>query len=158
MQKISPFLWFDTNAEEAVDFYISVFKNSKIISKSKYSEGAPLPAGTVMVIVFQLDGEEFMALNGGPVFKFSQAISFVVKCETQSEIDTLWEKLSDGGEIQQCGWLKDKFGVSWQIVPSILGRLMSTTDPDRLKRVTGAIDKMIKIDIEALQKAYDNIE
>ncbi|MDP4116432.1 MAG: VOC family protein [Bacteroidota bacterium] len=157
MQKISPFLWFDNNAEEAVNFYISVFKNSKIVTTTKYSEGGPLPAGTVMVIVFQIDGQEFMALNGGPVFKFSQAISFVVKCETQEEIDALWEKLSDGGEIQQCGWLKDKFGVSWQIVPTILGRLMSTTEPDKLKRVTDAIDKMIKIDIDVLQQAYDNI-
>jgi len=157
MQKISPFLWFDNNAEEAVNFYTSVFKNSKIVTTTKYSEGGPLPAGTVMVIVFQIDGQEFMALNGGPVFKFSQAISFVVKCETQEEIDALWEKLSDGGEIQQCGWLKDKFGVSWQIVPTILGRLMSTTEPDKLKRVTDAIDKMIKIDIDVLQQAYDNI-
>lgn len=153
MRKITPFLWFDTNAEEAVQFYTSIFGDSRVLRMSHYGEGGPLPAGTVLVIDFQLQGQDFMALNGGPMFTFSPAVSFSISCETQQEIDTLWEKLSEGGEKQQCGWLKDKYGLSWQIVPSILGNLM--TDKKKAQPVMDALLKMTKLDIETLKKAYE---
>ena len=155
MQKISPFLWFDNNAEEAVNFYVSIFKNSEILSVSRYGEAGPGPKGTVMVAKFQLDGQEFMALNGGPTFKFTEAISLSVNCETQEELDRFWEKLSEGGNKSQCGWLKDKYGLSWQIVPTILGQLMQDKDPEKSKRVMQAVMKMTKLDIQTLKQAYD---
>lgn len=153
MQKITPFLWFDNNAEEAMNFYTSVFKNSKIVSVSRYGESGPGPKGAVMTGTFQLDGQEFMALNGGPLFTFSPAISFFVKCETQPEIDELWDKLSEGGEKQRCGWLKDKYGVSWQIIPTALGQMLNDPDPAKSKRVMTAMLQMDKIDIERLKQA-----
>jgi len=156
MQKITTFLWFDNNAEEAVNFYTSIFKDSKIINMSRYTEAGPGPAGSVMVAGFTLNGQEFMAINGGPVFKFTEAISLVVNCEDQSELDYYWEKLTaDGGSPVQCGWLKDKFGLSWQVVPTIIGKLMSSGDSARSARVATALYKMVKIDIAALQKVYD---
>ena len=140
MQKITPFLWFDGKAEEAVKFYASIFKNSKIGRISRYGDEGPGPKGTVMVVTFQLEGQDFMALNGGPQFRFTPAISFLVNCETQKEVDELWEKLSaDGGETNRCGWLQDKYGVSWQIVPTVLGELMSDPDPARAQRVMKAM-------------------
>ena len=157
MQKITPFLWFDNQAEEAVNFYLSVFKNSKIVNVARYGDdGAKVsgrPQGSVMTVAFQLDGQPFVALNGGPVFTFSPAISFVVDCQTQQEVDHLWEKLSAGGEQQQCGWLKDKYGVTWQIVPSVLGELMSDPDPAKAQRVMQAMLQMTRLDIAALQQA-----
>jgi predicted 3-demethylubiquinone-9 3-methyltransferase (glyoxalase superfamily) len=155
MQKINPFLWFDDKAEEAMNFYISIFENSKVLNVSRYGEAGPGPKGTVMVAKFQIDGQEFTALNGGPQFKFTEAISFVVNCKTQKEVDHFWEKLSEGGNESRCGWLKDKFGLSWQIVPSALGELMSDPDPEKSKRVMMAMLKMDKIIIADLQKAYD---
>ena len=155
MQKITTFLWFDNQAEEAVNLYTSLFKNSRILEISRYGEGAPLPTGTVMTVAFQLEGQEFMALNGGPVFKFTEAMSLFVKCETQAEVDRYWEALSAGGEVQQCGWLKDRFGVSWQIVPTQLGILLGDPDPAKANRVMQAMLKMVKLDIQALQAAYD---
>ncbi len=155
MQKITPFLWFDNNAEEAVNFYTSIFKDSKITNMSRYSEAGPGPAGSVMVANFTLNGQEFMAINGGPVYKFTEAISFVINCENQEELDHYWEKLTaDGGSPVQCGWLKDKFGLAWQVVPTAIGKLMSG-DPSRSAKVAKALYKMIKIDIAELQKAYD---
>ena len=158
MQKISPFLWFDDKAEEAAKYYVSIFRNSKIRSVTRYDKtGAQVsgrPEGTVMTVAFELDGQEFIALNGGPPFKFSEAISFVVKCETQGEIDELWEKLSRGGEEVECGWLKDRYGLSWQIVPAVLGEMMSDPDPARSKRVMEALVKMKKLDLAELKKAY----
>ncbi len=151
---ITPFLWFDNNAEEAAHFYTSIFENSKIVSVSRYSEGSPGQPGTVMTISFILDGQPFTALNGGPHFKFNEAISFFVNCETQEEVDELWEKLTSGGEESQCGWLKDKFGVSWQIVPTALGELMGDPDPEKSKRVVQAMLQMHKIDIAKLQQAH----
>lgn len=158
MQKISPFLWFDDQAEEAAKFYVSIFKNSKITSRAFYGKEGPGPKGTVMSVSFQLDGQEFNALNGGPVFSFTPAISFFVNCETQTEVDELWEKLSEGGSKEQCGWLKDKYGVSWQIVPGLLTRLISDPDPVKAARVTKAMLQMTKLDIVALQYAYDHAE
>jgi len=155
MQKITPFLWFDHQAEEAMKFYTSIFKNSRIGSISRYGEEGPGTAGTVMTATFELDGQEFMALNGGPEFKFTEAISFFVHCETQAEVDELWEKLSDGGEEQPCGWLKDKYGVSWQIVPNILGELLNGPDAESSARVMKAMLQMKKIDIPTLKKAAD---
>jgi predicted 3-demethylubiquinone-9 3-methyltransferase (glyoxalase superfamily) len=155
MQKITPFLWFDGKAEEAMNFYISIFKNSKTVSVTRYGEEGPGPSGTVMTAAFQLEGQEFTALNGGPQFTFSQAISFVVNCETQEEVDTFWEKLSEGGEKQQCGWLKDKFGVSWQVVPVALVEMLQDKDPERSKRVMAAMLQMDKIDIKTLKRAYE---
>ena len=159
MQKITPFLWFDYKAEEAAKFYVSTFKNSKMGSITRYGEaGAEVsgrPKGTVMVVTFQLNGQEFMAINGGPNFKFSEAISLLVKCETQHELDEFWEKLSRGGEKGQCGWLKDKYGLSWQIVPTILGEMMQGKDAQKLERVMNAILKMDKIDIKTLKQAYE---
>ena len=155
MQKITPFLWFDTNAEEAVNFYTSIFKDSKIVSVSRYGEAGPGQSGAVMTATFTLQGQEFMALNGGPHFKFTEAISFFVNCETQEEVDELWEKLSEGGEESQCGWLKDKFGVSWQIVPTALGELLGDEDTEKSKRVMEAMLQMHKIDVEKLKQAYE---
>jgi predicted 3-demethylubiquinone-9 3-methyltransferase (glyoxalase superfamily) len=155
MQKITPFLWFDSNAEEAVNFYLSIFKNSKITAVSRYGEAGPGPKDSVMAISFQLEGQDFSAINGGPYFTFSPAISFVVDCKTQAELDWYWDRLSDGGELEQCGWLKDKFGITWQIVPSVLGELMSDPDPEKARRVTEAMLKMVKLDIAALQQAHD---
>jgi predicted 3-demethylubiquinone-9 3-methyltransferase (glyoxalase superfamily) len=159
MQKITPCLWFDDKAEEAVNFYTSIFKNSKIKSITRYGEaGAEVsgrPKGTVMTVTFQLDGQEFMALNGGPHFTFSPAISFIVNCKTQEEIDELWEKLSEGGEIEECGWLKDKYGVSWQIVPTAIGEMLQDKDAEKSDRVMKAILQTDKIDIETLKQAYE---
>jgi predicted 3-demethylubiquinone-9 3-methyltransferase (glyoxalase superfamily) len=153
MFKITPFLWFDDNAEEAAHFYVSIFKNSKILNVARYSEGAPMPAGTVLTVEFQLEGQRFVALNGGPVFHFTEAISFYVNVETQAELDELWDSLLAEGEEGQCGWLKDKYGLSWQIVPSNLGELMSNPDPVKAANVTAALMKMKKLDIAALQRA-----
>ena len=153
MQKITPFLWFNGQAEEAAKFYVSIFKNSKIGTVNRYGDHGPGPKGTVMIAAFQLDGQDFIALNGGPQFKFSPATSFVVNCETQEEVDHFWEKLSEGGATQQCGWLQDKFGVSWQIVPTALAKLMSDPDPAKRNRVMGALMQMTKIEIAKLQQA-----
>lgn len=155
MQKITPFLWFDNQAEEAMNFYTSIFRNSKVGKVSRYGDAGPGPKGSVMSATFQLEGQEFMALNGGPHFKFTPAISFFVNCETQAEVDELWEKLSAGGEIQQCGWLKDKFGVSWQIIPSALGRMLGDKDAKKSQGVMQAMLQMTKIDVNGLQRAYD---
>ena len=155
MQKITPFLWFDSKAEEAVNFYVSVFKNSKIMSVSRYGEGGPGPKGSVMSVTFQLDGQDFYALNGGPHFTFTPAISFFVNCETQQEVDELWEKLSEGGKKERCGWLKDKYGVSWQIIPSALGKMLQDKDAEKSKRVMKAMLQMDKIDIQTLKQAYE---
>jgi predicted 3-demethylubiquinone-9 3-methyltransferase (glyoxalase superfamily) len=156
MQKISPFLWFDTQAEEAAHFYVSVFRNSEILDVSRYPEGSPYPAGTAMVVSFVLDGLEFEALNGGPEFHFTEAISLSVAAETQEEIDELWETLtSEGGEPGPCGWLKDRYGLSWQIVPPILGELLGDADRAKAGRVMQAMMAMGKIDIAALRAAYD---
>jgi predicted 3-demethylubiquinone-9 3-methyltransferase (glyoxalase superfamily) len=154
MQKITPFLWFDNNAEEAVNFYISIFKNSRIVNITRYGESGPGPKGTVMTVAFHLDRQEFTALNGGPEFTFSPAISFVVNCETQAEVDELWAKLSKGGEKLQCGWLKDKYGLSWQIIPSALIEMLNDTDTERAQRVMKVMLQMNKIDIEKLKQAY----
>jgi predicted 3-demethylubiquinone-9 3-methyltransferase (glyoxalase superfamily) len=148
MQKITPFLWFDGKAEEAAEFYTSIFNDSKIMKVT------PGPNGTVMSVVFQLEGQEFFALNGGPHFTFSPAISFFVNCETQGEVDALWEKLSAGGEKQRCGWLKDQFGVSWQVIPSALGRLLQDEDAAKSQRVLRAMMQMNKIDIAGLERAH----
>jgi predicted 3-demethylubiquinone-9 3-methyltransferase (glyoxalase superfamily) len=156
MQKITPFLWFDGKAEEAMHFYTSIFKNSKIGNVSRYGDADPGPKGSVMSATFQLDGQEFYALNGGPHFTFTPAISFFVNCKTQEEVDELWNKLSEGGEKGRCGWLKDKFGLSWQIIPSALGELLHDKDPRKSGRVMQAMMKMDKIDIEGLQQAYDH--
>ena len=155
MQKITPFLWFNDNAEEAMNFYTSVFKDTKMGAITRYGEAGPGPKGSVMIATFTLFGQEYIALNGGPIFKFTEAVSFVVNCETQEEVDDLWEKLSAGGEKSRCGWLKDRFGLSWQIVPTALPRLMSDPDPAKAKRVAQAMMKMNKIDIAVLQAAYD---
>ncbi|HTX78371.1 MAG TPA: VOC family protein [Longilinea sp.] len=155
MQKITPFLWFDDNAEEAVNLYISLFEDSKIESVARYGDAGPGPKGSVMTISFRLAGQEFMALNGGPVFTFSPATSFFVDCETQAEVDFLWEKLSEGGQVQQCGWLTDRFGVTWQIVPSLLGKLTGDPDPVKSQRVVQAMLRMVKLDSAELQRAYD---
>ncbi len=154
MQKITPFLWFDDKAEEAMKFYTSIFKNSKIGRITRYGQGGPGPKGTVMSCTFQLEGQEFMALNGGPQFTFSPATSFFVNCETQEEVDELWEKLSEGGKKERCGWLKDKYGLSWQIIPTTLGKLLSDPDPEKSNRVMRAMLQMDKIDIARLQQAY----
>jgi predicted 3-demethylubiquinone-9 3-methyltransferase (glyoxalase superfamily) len=153
MQKITPFLWFDDKAEEAMNFYVSIFKNSRAGSISRYGDAGPGPKGSVMSATFVLDGQEFFALNGGPVFTFTPAISFFVNCETQAEVDELWEKLSAGGSTQRCGWLQDKFGVSWQVVPSILGSLLQDKDAARSTRVMKAMMQMDKLDIRGLEQA-----
>jgi len=154
MQKITPFLWFDNNAEEAAKFYTSIFKKSKIARISRYGDAGPGPKGTVMVVDFELEGQQFVALNGGPQFKFTEAISFVVNCETQKEVDYFWGKLLAGGQESQCGWLKDKFGLSWQIVPTVLNDMLADPDPARSQRVMKAMLQMKKIDIATLEKAY----
>ena len=156
MQKITPFLWFDDKAEEAMNFYVSVFENSKVVSINRYGEAGPGPAGSVMTASFVLDGQEFVALNGGPHFKFSPAISFVVNCTTQEEVDELWAKLSAGGKEVQCGWLEDKYGLSWQIVPTVLIEMLNDADPVKANRVMQAMLQMVKIDIAGLRRAYDN--
>jgi predicted 3-demethylubiquinone-9 3-methyltransferase (glyoxalase superfamily) len=159
MQKITPFLWYDDNAEEAANYYVSVFKNSRVKTATRYDEaGAKAsgrPAGSVMTVDFELDGQEFVGLNGGPHFKFTEAVSFVVNCETQEEVDYFWEKLSEGGAEVQCGWLKDKYGLSWQVVPTILSKLLKNKDPEKAKRVMQAMLQMKKIDIEALKRAAE---
>lgn len=155
MQKITPFLWFDGKAEEATNFYVSIFKNSKITRVSRFGEGGPAPKGTVMSTSFQLEGQDFIALNGGPQFTFTPAISLFVNCETQAEVDELWQKLSEGGKQERCGWLKDKYGLSWQIIPTILGKLLQDPDPVKSKRAMTAMLQMDKIDIQGLQKAHD---
>ena len=159
MQKITPFLWFDDKAEEAANFYVSLFKNSKIGNVSRYDEaGAKAsgrPTGSVMVIEFQLEGRNFVGLNGGPHFKFTEALSFVVNCETQQEVDTFWEKLSEGGEESQCGWLKDKYGLSWQVVPTVLSEMLRDKDPVKSQRVMKAMLQMKKIDIATLEQACE---
>lgn len=157
MQKITPFLWFDNNAEEAMNFYTSIFRNSKVLTVSRYGEAGPGPAGTVMTAEFELEGQEFVALNGGPRFQFTEAISFVVNCETQEEVDYFWDKLSDGGQKSRCGWLKDKFGLWWQVVPTILAELMGDKDPQKSKRVMQAMLKMDKIEIEPLKQAHESV-
>ena len=161
MQKITPCLWFDAQAEEAVAFYTAIFRNSKIVSVSRYGEAGyevhGKPAGTVMVVAFELDGQAFTALNGGPMFKFNEAISFQVDCETQEEVDYYWEKLSEGGDetAQQCGWLKDKYGVSWQVVPRVLPEMIKDPDSEKSQRAMKAMLQMKKIDIDALKRAYE---
>jgi len=155
MQKITPFLWFNTNAEEAVAFYMSVFKDAKLLKTTRYTEAGPGPAGSLMTAVFELQGQQFIALNGGPAFQFTEAISFVVNCEGQDEIDELWEKLSEGGEKDRCGWVKDRFGLWWQVVPATLGELMSGSDAERTKRVMQAMLKMSKLDLRLLEEAYN---
>ncbi len=155
MQKITPFLWFDSQAEEAANFYVSIFKDSRIKSVSRYGEGGPGAKGSVMSVTFQLEGQDFMALNGGPLFSFTPAVSFFVNCETQQEIDELWEKLTAGGGEVRCGWLKDKYGLSWQIVPTALGEMLQDPDPEKSKRVMQALMQMNKLDIAALKQAYE---
>lgn len=155
MQKITPFLWFDGKVEEAAHFYTSIFKNSKIGTISRYGKDMPGPEGSVMVASFQIEGQEFTALNGDPIFKFTEAVSFMVNCETQGEVDYYWEKLTEGGSEVQCGWLKDKFGLSWQIVPTIFGELMKKGTPEQSNRVMQALLQMVKLDIEGLKRAYD---
>jgi predicted 3-demethylubiquinone-9 3-methyltransferase (glyoxalase superfamily) len=155
MPKITPFLWFDGTAEEAMNFYTAIFKNSKIGRVTRHGDGGPGPKGAVMSATFWLDRQEFMVLNGGPHFTFSPAISFFVTCETQEEVDDYWEKLSAGGEKQRCGWLKDKYGVSWQIIPSALGELLGDKDAGKAKRVMNAMLQMDKIDIKGLRQAYE---
>ena len=158
-QKITPFLWFDDKAEEAAKFYTSIFKNSKIGKITRYEEEAAKPSGrpvgSVMTVEFQLEGQEFVGINGGPIFKFTEAVSFVVNCETQEEVDYYWSKLSAGGEESRCGWLKDKFGLSWQVVPVVIGEMLADQDRAKAKRVMHAILQMDKIDIPTLKKAYD---
>jgi len=159
MQRITPFLWFDHQAEEAANFYVSIFKNSKVGSMARYDEegakAAGRPKGSVMTVAFELDGQEFTALNGGPLFKFTEAMSLVVNCETQEEVDHFWERLSAGGQEVQCGWLKDRFGVSWQVVPTVLIEMLQDQDPQKAKRVMAAMLKMKKISIEPLRQAYE---
>jgi predicted 3-demethylubiquinone-9 3-methyltransferase (glyoxalase superfamily) len=156
MQTITPFLWFDSNAEEAAKFYTSVFKDSKILSTARYGDAGPGPKGSVMTVNFQISGQEFMALNGGPQFKFTEAVSFVVNCETQEEVDAYWSKLSAGGEEGPCGWLKDKFGLSWQVVPTALPKLLKDPDPAKAQRVMKAMLQMKKIEIKELEDAYQH--
>jgi predicted 3-demethylubiquinone-9 3-methyltransferase (glyoxalase superfamily) len=154
-QQITPFLWFDDNADEAVNFYLSIFKDSRLLDTKRYGETGPGPKGTIMTATFELNGQQFIALNGGPRYKFTEAVSFVVKCETQEEIDYYWDKLLDGGEPQRCGWLKDRFGLSWQIVPAQLSELFGGNDPQRAGRVMQAMMQMVKFDIAKLKQGYD---
>lgn len=156
MPKINPFLWFDTQAEEAANFYVSIFNDSKIVNINRYRPAGPGLKGSVMSVVFQLDGREFIALNGGPLFKFTEAISLMVHCQTQEEVDTYWARLLEGGEESRCGWLKDKYGLSWQIIPTLLGEMLSDPDPKKAKRVMEAMLKMKKIDVAELKRAYDH--
>jgi predicted 3-demethylubiquinone-9 3-methyltransferase (glyoxalase superfamily) len=154
-QKITTFLWFDNNAEEAANFYVSIFKNSQVLNTIRYGDAGPGPKGTVMTIEFKLDGQEFAALNGGPHFKFTEAISLVVHCKTQEEVDYFWERLSEGGEKVECGWLKDKFGLSWQIVPDVLLELLQDSDSQKSQRVMNAMMQMKKLDIKGLEQAAE---
>jgi predicted 3-demethylubiquinone-9 3-methyltransferase (glyoxalase superfamily) len=154
MQKINPFLWFDDKAEEAANFYVSIFKNSRIQTVRRYGEAGPGQKGSVMAVTFQIEGQEFIALNGGPHFTFTPAISFFINCETQEEVDGLWEKLSAGGRTDRCGWLTDKYGVTWQVIPTALGKLLSDPDPEKSGRVMKAMLQMDKINIDALQRAH----
>jgi predicted 3-demethylubiquinone-9 3-methyltransferase (glyoxalase superfamily) len=154
LQKITPNLWFDTEAEEAANLYASIFKDSRVVRVMRYGDAGPRPAGMVMTVTFELEGQEFTALNGGPEFKFNEAISLLVNCESQEEVDELWDKLSAGGEEGPCGWLKDRFGVSWQIVPTVLDEMLQDEDADRANRVMKAMLEMTKIDIGALENAY----
>ena len=158
MKQITPFLWFDKQAEEAADFYVSVFPNSKLGSISRYGEAGPREAGTVMTVDFELNGQRFVALNGGPEFKFTEAVSFVISCETQDEVDDYWTKLSEGGEEGPCGWLKDKYGLSWQVVPTALMELLNDPDREKAQRVMSAMLQMGKIEIEPLRRAYEGEE
>ena len=155
MKPITPCLWFDNNAEEAVNFYISIFKNSRVKTVSRYSEAGPGEPGSVLTIVFEINGQEFMALNGGPQFKFSEAISFVIYCDTQAELDDYWQKLTAEGQEVQCGWLTDKFGLSWQVVPTITEKLLTDPDPEKVRRVSEAVLKMVKLDIAEMVRAYE---
>ena len=154
MQKIVTYLWFDHQAEEAAELYTSLFDNSRIVNVTRYGDAGPGPKGTAMMVVFELAGQEFLALNGGPQYKFTEAVSLFVNCETQAEVDELWEKLTEGGEEQPCGWLKDRFGLSWQIIPTALTRLMSDPNPEKAGRVVQAMLQMSKIDVSGLEKAY----
>jgi predicted 3-demethylubiquinone-9 3-methyltransferase (glyoxalase superfamily) len=154
-QKITPFLWFNDNAEEAANFYVSLFANSRILAVTRYGEMGPRPKGSVMTVNFQLEGQKFVALNGGPQFKFTEAISFVVNCETQAEIDHFWDRLSEGGETSRCGWLNDKFGLTWQIVPAALAEMLADENSERTGRMMAALMQMAKLDLAALQQAYD---
>lgn len=155
MQKITPSLWFDTNAEEAANFYVSLFPDARINHINHFGEGGPLPKGTVLTVTFTLFGQEFVALNGGPYFKFTPAFSFVINCETQQEIDHYWEQLSAGGQVQQCGWLTDKYGLSWQIVPVVLRTLLSDANAAKAQNVMTAMMKMIKLDIKTLEETFN---
>jgi predicted 3-demethylubiquinone-9 3-methyltransferase (glyoxalase superfamily) len=155
MQKITPFLWFDDQAEEAMNLYVSIFKNSKVVSVTRYGEAGPGPKGTVMSATFQLEGQTFYALNGGPLYTFTPAISLFVNCETQQEVDDLWDKLSAGGREDRCGWLQDKYGLSWQIIPKVLGEMLGDKDPQKAARVMRAMLQMRKIKIEELKRAYE---
>jgi predicted 3-demethylubiquinone-9 3-methyltransferase (glyoxalase superfamily) len=154
VKHITPFLWFDKEAEEAANFYVSVFPNSKIGSVARYGEAGPGEAATVMTVEFELDGQRFLALNGGPQYKFTEAVSFVINCETQDEVDDYWEKLSEGGEQGPCGWLKDRYGLSWQVVPTVLPELLTDPDPQKAQRVMTAMLQMRKLEIETLRRAY----
>jgi predicted 3-demethylubiquinone-9 3-methyltransferase (glyoxalase superfamily) len=155
MQKITPFLWFNSNAEDAANFYVSIFKNAKVGRVTRYGDAGPGPKGTAMSVTFVLDGQEFYALNGGPKYSFTPAISLFVNCKTQEEVDDLWEKLSAGGRKDRCGWLTDKFGLSWQIIPTALGQMLGDNDPEKAKRVMQAMLQMTKIEINGLRQAYD---
>jgi predicted 3-demethylubiquinone-9 3-methyltransferase (glyoxalase superfamily) len=159
LQRITPCLWFDSQAEEAASFYVSIFKNARIREASQYDEASSKvsgqPKGSVMTVMFELDGEEFIALNGGPMFKFTEAISFIVNCETQAEVDHYWDQLTAGGHEVQCGWLKDRFGVSWQVVPTVLTELLQDKDPEKAKRVMAAMLEMKKLSIDGLKRAYE---
>jgi predicted 3-demethylubiquinone-9 3-methyltransferase (glyoxalase superfamily) len=159
LQRITPFLWFDSQAEEAANFYVSIFKNARIREASRYDEASSKASGqhkgSVMTVAFELDGQEFIALNGGPMFKFTEAISFVVNCETQAEVDHYWDQLTAGGQEVQCGWLKDRFGVSWQVVPTVLTELLQDKDPEKAKRVMAAMLQMKKLSLDGLKRAYE---
>jgi predicted 3-demethylubiquinone-9 3-methyltransferase (glyoxalase superfamily) len=157
MQKITPYLWYDNQAEEAVNFYLSLFKNSRILSVSRYEDAGPGPAGTVRTIAFQLDGLEFVAINGGPYFKFTEAVSLFVNCETQEEVDWLWAKFTESGEEGQCGWLKDQYGLSWQIIPAGLVEMLTSSDAEKSQRATQAMFSMKKIDLAEIKLAYEGI-
>jgi predicted 3-demethylubiquinone-9 3-methyltransferase (glyoxalase superfamily) len=154
MRKITPFLWFDTQAEEAAKFYVSIFKNSRLGKVSRYGDAGPGPAGSAMTVEFELDGQPFIALNAGPQFKFNEAVSFSIDCKTQEEVDAFWQRLTEGGEEGQCGWLKDKYGLSWQVNPTILGQMLSDPDREKANRVMQAMLKMKKINIATLKRAY----
>ena len=156
-QKITPFLWFDDTAEEAMNYYVSIFKNSKVLSVNRYGDAGPGPSGAVMTATFKLDGQTFIALNGGPEFGFTEAISFFVDCETQDEVDELWDKLCAGGQPSQCGWLKDKYGLSWQIIPRALGEMLGDKDPEKAGRAMQAMLQMQKIDVTKLKEALDGV-